>query len=303
MVSGRQPVQVDLARACEGAGPAQAVRLVQQLLQAAGCPDAAFDARELYRLAVGEDARLRTVPLTPGEARSLAALAERRAGRWPLQYLAGLWPFLDFEVQVGPGVLIPRQDTEVLCEQAAACLRGLAAPRVLDLCAGSGCVGLGVKRLCPAAQVDALEKSPEAFAYLKKNARAALPDQPGAVRPVLGDVFGYEKSLRPASLDMVVANPPYRTGAEMAVLQPEVACAPALALDGGPDGLAFYRHIAAAYRPAVRPGGWLALEIGWQQGGEVCALLQKNGWTGVRCVQDLAGNDRVVLGQNPGQKT
>ena len=145
-------------------------------LTAAGVPDARFDAVQLYKFVTGRDPRLDNGP-TPDEASSLRVLGERRAAREPLQYLCGSWPFLDFELAVGPGVLCPRADTEVVAQAAAETLAGIAAPRVLDLCAGTGCLGLGVKRFCPAAQVTCVEKSPAAFAYLEKNARYALRGQ------------------------------------------------------------------------------------------------------------------------------
>ena len=157
--------------------PRAAVREVEQRLTAAGCPDADFDARELFRLATGRDVRLSDRPLTAEQAAALEVLCSRRAAREPLQYLCGSWPFLDFELAVGPGVLCPRADTEVVAETAAELLAGVEAPRVLDLCAGTGCLGLGVKRFCPAAQVTCVEKSPAAFAYLEKNARCALRGQ------------------------------------------------------------------------------------------------------------------------------
>ena len=132
--------------------PRAAVKEVKVRLTAAGCPDADFDARELFRLATGRDVRLSDRPLDAAEAAKLEELTVRRAAREPLQYLCGSWPFLDFELAVGPGVLCPRADTEVVAETAAEMLAGVEAPRALDLCAGTGCLGLGVKRLCPAAQ-------------------------------------------------------------------------------------------------------------------------------------------------------
>ena len=157
--------------------PRAAVREVEQRLTAAGCPDADFDARELFRLATGRDVRLSDCPLTAEQAAALEVLCTRRAAREPLQYLCGSWSFLDFELAVGPGVLCPRADTEVVAQAAAETLAGIESPRVLDLCAGTGCLGLGVKRFCPAAQVTCVEKSPAAFTYLEKNARCALTGQ------------------------------------------------------------------------------------------------------------------------------
>ena len=175
----------------EGTLPRDALRQVEQRLTAAGCPDADFDAAELLRLVLGVDARLAFAPLT----------AEQAA-----------WPFLDFELAVGPGVLCPRADTEVVAETAAGLLKEVPHPKVLDLCAGTGCLGLGVKRFCPDAAVTSLEKSPDALVYLKRNARL-----PGGleITPVEGDLFTYWQTLPEGQLDLIVSNPPYLTAAEM----------------------------------------------------------------------------------------
>ena len=275
-----------------GMRPQEAVREIEARLTAAGCPDADFDARELFRLVTGADLRLADQPLTAAQADRLETLTVRRAAREPLQYLCGSWPFLDFELAVGPGVLCPRADTEVVAEAAAGLLAGVQKPKVLDLCAGTGCLGLGVKRFCPDAVVTSLEKSPEAFRYLEQNAKNAL-HRPAAT-PVQGDLFTYWETLPEGELDLIVSNPPYLTAAEMQQLQPEVAREPAMALEAGADGLVFYRAIAEHYQKALRPGGALALEIGWQQREAVTALLAENGWVEIACKKDYGGNDRCI---------
>ena len=275
-----------------GMRPQEAVREIEARLTAAGCPDADFDARELFRLVTGVDLRLADQPLTAAQADRLETLTVRRADREPLQYLCGSWPFLDFELAVGPGVLCPRADTEVVAEAAAGLLAGVQKPKVLDLCAGTGCLGLGVKRFCPDAVVTSLEKSPEAFRYLEQNAKNAL-HRPAAT-PVQGDLFTYWETLPEGELDLIVSNPPYLTAAEMQQLQPEVAREPAMALEAGADGLVFYRAIAEHYQKALRPGGALALEIGWQQREAVTALLAENGWVEIACKKDYGGNDRCI---------
>ena len=275
-----------------GMRPQEAVREIEARLTAAGCPDADFDARELFWLVTGADLRLADQPLTAAQADRLETLTVRRAAREPLQYLCGSWPFLDFELAVGPGVLCPRADTEVVAEAAAGLLVGVQKPKVLDLCAGTGCLGLGVKRFCPDAVVTSLEKSPEAFRYLEQNAKNAL-HRPAAT-PVLGDLFTYWETLPEGELDLIVSNPPYLTAAEMQQLQPEVAREPAMALEAGADGLVFYRAIAEHYQKALRPGGALALEIGWQQREAVTALLAENGWVEIACKKDYGGNDRCI---------
>lgn len=322
-----------------GKTPRAALRLAAGYLAAAGCPDPDVDARELLRLVLRADPRLAEAPLTGKEAARLAALCQKRQTRYPLQYLVGRWPFLDFTLAVGPGVLIPRADTEIVCLAAAECVRDIPEPAVLDLCAGSGALALGLKRLAPKARVTALEKSPEALCYLAQNAREALagllddsargktdgggafntasqnaaqragpegqppcppaPGQNAAVTVAEGDVFCYQNTLAPASLDLILSNPPYLTGDEMQTLQPELCCEPAMALFGGADGLRFYRHIAAAYRFALRPGGALVLEVGWQQAEAVAGLLRQNGWQNIETRRDLGGSLRAVLARAP----
>lgn len=283
-----------------GMMPRAALREVEHRLAAAGCPDADFDAGELFRLVVGQDVRLASESLTAAQAERLEALTVRREQREPLQYLCGRWPFLDFELAVGPGVLCPRADTEVVAEAAAQTLAGVKAPRVLDLCAGTGCLGLGVKRFCPDARVTCVEKSQEAFRYLEQNVRSALPGAVPAAQAVQGDLFTYWKTLPEGELDLIVSNPPYLTAEEMQHLQPEVAQEPAMALEAGEDGLVFYRGLAALhYRQALRPGGVLVLEIGWQQRQAVMELLAGNGWADIECRKDYGGNDRCILARRP----
>ena len=281
--------------------PRMAAGMVAGMLQASGCPDPDFDAVELTRLVTGQDPRLSETPLTEEQAARLARLAALRFERRPLQYIEGKWGFLDFEVQVGEGVLIPRQDSEAICLKAIDLLKGQAAPAVLDLCAGSGCLGLAVKSRCPAARVTAVEKSAEALPWLQKNAAEALPGF-DAAHPALnvqqGDVFQWNKGQAEGQFDLILANPPYLTAEEMRTLQPEVEFEPAMALDGGEDVLDFYRHIAKAYRPLTKPGGWLVMEFGWQQWEPVKALLEAAGWQDVQRILDAEGRDRGAAARN-----
>ena len=283
------------AEALAGLRPAQAAVQVRLALEEAGCPDAAYDAGLLCRLATGRDPRLDERPLTEAAAQKLAGDTARRCQRYPLQYLAGSWEFLDLEFKVGPGVLIPRADTETLCLAAAETLKGKQEPRALDLCSGSGCLALGLCRLVPGTRVMALEKSQEAWPYLNENIRLAAGRGIRGVTPILGDVFSFQQQLEEESFDLILSNPPYLTGPEMEALQPEVRCEPAMALYGGQDGLDFYRHIAQSYRPLLKEGGTMALEVGWQQAAQVARLLAEAGYREIRCARDLEGRDRAVL--------
>ena len=276
-----------------GLTPREAVRAVEARLSAAGCPDADYDARELFRVAAGRDARLSDQVLTTEEAEKLEALCTRREQREPLQYLCGIWSFLDFDLAVGPGVLCPRADSEVVCETAIELLQqmGKPEPRVLDLCAGTGCLGIGIRHFVPSASVSCVEKSPQALQYLQANVHGT------GVQAKAADVLQYWRELMPQSVQLIISNPPYLTGAEMQALMPETAHEPAMALDGGTDGLDFYRAIAAHYRDIVCPGGWLVFEIGCAQRADVMEICRQNGWQQVQARKDYGGNDRVVYAQ------
>ena len=257
-------------------------------LSAAGVPDARFDAAELYRFVTRRDPRLDDGP-TEAEAARLAALAERRAAREPLQYILGEWDFMDFSLKVGPGVLCPRADSEVVCEAAIELLKDAEAPVVYDLCAGTGCLGLGIARHLPGAAVTCVEKSADAWPYLTANVAGT------GVQAVQDDILTYYNRLPSGGADLIISNPPYLTAEEMAHLMPETAREPAMALDGGADGLDFYRLLTAHYRDALRPGGWLVMEIGYAQAADVLALGETHGWANGSCRKDYGGNDRVVL--------
>ncbi len=162
-------------------------------LMMAGVPDARFDAAQLYTFVTGRDHRLDDGP-TAEEASRLQVLAERRAGREPLQYLLGEWDFLDFTLKVGRGVLCPRADSEVVCETAIELLKDSEAPVVYDLCAGTGCLGLGIARAVPSAKVTCVELSHDAWPYLTANV-AALGGK--ATQAERGDVMNYCTRIEP----------------------------------------------------------------------------------------------------------
>ncbi len=200
----------------------------------------------------------------PAERREEAfRLCEKRAGGYPLQYLAKSWPFLDFEIAVGEGVLIPRPDTESVAKYAIRALTGLSRPVVLDLCSGSGCIAIAIASKVPTANVTALEKSGEAFRYLTENTCRLA----SRVSAVLGDVFLFQDTLEDNSIDLIVSNPPYVTLLEYGTLAPELYYEPRQALTDEGDGLRFYRHIENAYYDRLKPGGHLVFEVGDGQSG------------------------------------
>lgn len=269
-----------------------------QVLLKAGCESPAFDARCLLESCAGVPRG--ELPLwrdrqLPEEARRTVANAVRqRAEGRPLQYIVGEWDFLNLTLEVGEGVLIPRPDTELLCETAAAHLQKAyagAPVRALDLCAGSGCVGLGIASLYPAAQVTAVELSDAAFSYLTRNCRRYPCFQ---IVPMRGDVFADAASFG-GGWQAILSNPPYIPSEDLSALSREVKREPPMALDGG-DGLRFYRVIAEKWVPQLDKGGFCAVEVGIGQAYAVAAIWKTVGLRDVAIYPDLAGIDRVVAG-------
>ena len=258
----------------------------------AGVPDARFDAVQLYKFVTGRDPRLDNGP-TPDEASSLRVLGERRAAREPLQYLLGEWDFMDFTLKVGRGVLCPRADSEVVCEAAIELLKDAEAPVVYDLCAGTGCLGLGIARHLPGAAVTCVEKSADAWPYLTANV-AALGGK--ATQAERGDVMNYYTQIEPESADLIISKPPYLTAREMQNLMPETAREPAMALDGGTDGLDFYRSVCRLWRDVLHTGSRLAFEVGIGQADDVLRLMRGEGFGELEILPDPAGIPRVVTG-------
>ncbi len=255
----------------------------------------AFEAKQLLYAAAGQKPPF-TDPAAPapdGAREKLADLLARRAQGAPLQYLLGEWEFYSLPFYVGPGVLIPRQDTETLVDIALRRLRDLpagAAPHVLDLCSGSGCVAVALRHNFPAAAVTAQEFSPEAYAYLVRNVRRHYPD----IGVHLSDLREY---THPGPLDMVVSNPPYVPEGELGALQAELGYEPLVALNGGEDGLKYFRAIARRYRAQLRPGGLLLLEVGAGQHESVAAILTEWGYADIGFHNDLTGTARVIEGR------
>lgn len=234
--------------------------------------------------------------LTQQQQEQLRQLASRRLEGEPLQYLLGEWEFYGLTLKVGPGVLIPRPDTETLVEAGLSYLKGRTGCRVLDLCAGTGCVGLAVERSAKnISALYALEKEEAAFFYLKEN----LAAYESRVMPLHQD--GLAPGPEADRLDLILCNPPYLTGEDMESLQTEVRYEPPSALDGGEDGLDFYRRLTAVWKHRLNPGGLLAYEIGMGQQEDVTQILRQEGLEQIHWKEDLSGIVRVVAGRKPMQ--
>ena len=214
----------------------------------------------------------------------------------PLAYILGKWEFYGLELYVDKNVLIPRDDTCALVSMAIQKALFLGKnPRILDLCTGSGCIGLAVASRVPDAKLTLADISKEALAVAKKNTTSLKLT--GRVSCVQADA---RKAPAPflGQFDMILSNPPYITWEDMQTLQPSVKeFEPHLALFGGTDGLDFYRSICFNYKNALKPGGYLGFEFGINQGDDVCRLLEENGFTVVERVADNNGIERAVLAQ------
>lgn len=206
----------------------------------------------------------------------LEELVSRRKSGEPLQYILGKWEFMGLPFYTRPCALIPRQDTETLCEEALS----IGGKTLLDLCCGTGCIGVSLAKL-GGFEVTFGDISPDCLALAREN--AALNGVAGSF--VLTDMFGNISG----SYDMICVNPPYIPTSELASLQAEVKREPALALDGGADGLDFYRSIARDYATHISPGGALLMEVGAGQAADVAEMFSK-----AEIIKDICGIERVV---------
>ncbi len=263
-----------------------------EALQESGCPDPTIDARWIAEDALGLNAsalRFEAQNALPdSKLAEMNAFLDRRVQGEPVQYIMKKSDFMGMRFYVDHRVLIPRQDTETLVEAAIIALQGQKNPRVLDLCTGSGCIGISIATLAPHAQLTLADISTGALEVAKKNAHDLNVD----VLLRHGDLF---KAVGREKFDLIVSNPPYIPSDELADLQPEVRREPALALDGGADGLDFYRRIAEEAGQHLLPGGSIYLEVGMGEAQAVLAMLKSSldcADSGV--IQDLCGIERIV---------
>ena len=229
------------------------------------------------------------------QAQALREQILQRAQGYPLQYLLGSWEFYGYEFLVGKGVLIPRPDTECLIEAVHS--RAKSPKVIVDLCSGSGCIAITLAHLYSQAQVYAVELSPQALEYLRRNVRLHHLEE--RVHVLAADA---RTSLDVPRTDLLVSNPPYVTEEEMEHLQKEVQFEPAMALQAPEEGLHFYRCFLEQCPVPLAEDALVAFEIGYQQGPQVRTLFEKNGYHSVEVLQDYGGRDRVVLGWREAQK-
>lgn len=269
-------------------------------LREAGIEEAALDAWYLFQYCTGisraayygEPDRV----LEEAFAKQYMECIETRKSRVPLQHITGEQEFMGYPFYVNEHVLIPRQDTETLAEEAVKIIRAkqreTAAVRVLDMCTGSGCILLSVMKLCPQTEGTGCDISEEALKVAGRNAaRLGV-----SADWVCSDLFGRLPESG-EGYDVILSNPPYIRTAEIETLQDEVRLHdPRIALDGREDGLYFYRRIAEESVSYIRDGGNLMFEIGCDQGKDVAELMREHGYENVTVKKDLSGLDRVVTG-------
>ena len=272
---------------------------IRRKLKAAGVESAQLEARELMCYAADKTREqfVRDMPLYVADQveKRVRELVDRRLAGEPVAYIIGEWEFYGLPLDISRDVLIPRIDTELLAERGILLARAAGeGARVLDLCAGSGCVGLAVAANVPQCRVVLADVSEGALRVCKQNIRrSGLSAQvvcllADAMQPPAANFWDF---------DVIVCNPPYIPTGDIPGLDCSVRdYEPRLALDGGADGLDFYRAIAARWGNALRLDGTLAFEVGAGQVGDVEMILVKNGFSDIKTYQDTAGIWRVVEG-------
>lgn len=229
--------------------------------------------------------------LTEKQAFHFWEMVKERGKRNPIAHIIGRQPFLGLDIEVTPDVLIPRPETEELVLECERLIKGAAAPKIVDLGTGSGCIAIALAQLLPQATVFATDISDKALKLAEKNAVAHHVSR--RVRFVREDLFSEKQGLR-GWADLVVSNPPYIPSKEVDRLEPEVLKEPRLALDGGKDGLEAVRAVAAASAKLLKSGGLLALEIGAGQGPDVKGILEAAGYSEVSLKKDAQGVERFA---------
>jgi release factor glutamine methyltransferase len=224
------------------------------------------------------------------------ALLKRRTGREPLQYILGYTEFYGLKIKVGTGVLIPRPETELLAEEAiktiSKCKMQNAKCKILDLCTGSGCIALALAKAFPDAQVYGTDMSADALGYAGENAEL---NNIKNITFLKGDLF---KPVKDMQFDMIISNPPYIRKDDMKLLQPEIMdWEPVAALDGGEDGLDYYRKIISGAGEYLKENGFLMLEIGMGQSDPIREMAEDEGFADIHILKDYAGIERIVKAQ------
>lgn len=272
----------------------QAILTAAEALEKAGVPDPRIDAERIVEHVTGLERMTMLVSsakeFTTEQEQRFSSLLLSRTQRNPLQYLLGTQYFYGLPFQVDGRVLIPRQETEELCELGLKHLHSLEGPvAALDLCTGSGAIAVTLKHECPSASVTACDLSLDALTLAQINAKQNQTD----IHFLQGDLLAPVVGMR---FDLILSNPPYIPTQECACLQPEVMQEPLMALDGGADGLDFYRRIAQEASAHLTERGMLAVEAGDGEAAAIAGLFHAAGLAHIHIHNDLYGMARMVSG-------
>ena len=230
--------------------------------------------------------------LTDNEENKVKDILFKRINGYPLQYILGKWTFMGRDFSLGEGVLIPRDDTEVVVLSVIPYLKQNNKARIIDLCSGSGIIAVTLKCMFPQYEVHALELSEKALPYLKMNIESLAPD----VILHQGDLNLLCEQFKDNYFDLVISNPPYIESEIIPTLQTEVQNEPKMALDGGTDGLDFYRSITQKWSDKLKPGGMMAFELGEGQFDRVKAMMKEIGFENINEFKDLGNIQRAING-------
>lgn len=266
--------------------------IVSEILESSGIESFKFETDCILE----EVLKQKTVLFNPLEELSeeivntAIAYAQKRAEGQPLQYILGHWEFYGLDFFVGEGTLIPRQDTENIIDVLKEYAKNNPPQSIADLCAGSGCIGITLKKLFPDTDVSCIEISESALPYIEKNRSLNMTD----INIIKADVLSRETAKKFENLSVIVSNPPYLTTSDMENLQKELTYEPASALYGGSDGLEFYRKISAVWKGSLEKDGIIIYEIGKGQHNDVARILSENGFSDIKFHKDLCGIIRNV---------
>ncbi len=271
----------------------EAYNKTKKELEEAGIEDYVFEAKQIIKHITGmsnQEILLKyNKQLSLFEENNLTALIKQRKVRYPLQYIFGEWSFYGCNFSVGPGVLIPRADTETLIDKAKELLKDAKDPLILDLCAGSGCIGITLAKEIPSAKVTMVEKYNEAMRYAEKNITLNKTEN---AKVISGDVFEGTESDK--KYDLIVSNPPYIPENEMKICSPETKFEPETALIANDGGMEFYKAIVKNYKESLKENGIMMFEVGIGKANEVKEILKAEGFANIGSARDLNSIERAV---------
>ena len=271
----------------------EAYNKTKKKLEAAGIEDFVFEAKQIIKHITGLSAPQilsnYNKNLTEFQEANLIAITRQREIRYPLQYIFGEWDFYGRPFYVGPGVLVPRADTETVVEECIDFLKKSKGKTVLDLCAGSGAIGITLAKEFGDAQVTMVEKFPEAMRYAERNVKRNNAENISILQDdVLTPTAEYEK------YDLIVSNPPYIPQSQMSEISPETKFEPETALLADDEGMQFYKAIIENYTEFLNLSGMLCFEVGIGESEMVARLLENKGFSDIKLKKDLGGIDRAV---------